>query len=113
MKVNWLAATILMLLFSLVPLTTQASWSGQATQASELDPALERNSVSASCCDRCLACDAEDICSLLCAATAAVPRPATGIAVPRDRSFPWPRAAGWVPYADPPEPDPPRSAFVV
>lgn len=116
MKVNWLAATILILLFSLVPLTTQASWSGQATQASELAPDFDSNSVSASCCDHCLACDAvaaQDFCSLLCAATAAVPQPATGIAVLRDRSSPWPRAAVWVLHADPPEPYPPKHAFFV
>ena len=116
MKVNWLAATILILLFSLVPLTTQASWSGQATQASGLDPALDRSSVPASCCDRCLVCDAvaaQEFCSSLCAATAAVPRPAAGIAVLRHRRSPWPRAAAWIHHANPPEPHPPRNAFVV
>ena len=116
MKVDWLAATILMLLFSLVPPTTRESQSGPAMQASELSPVCDRNSVSASCCDCCLECDAvaaEDICSFLCVATAAVPQPATSIAVPRSRSSPWSRAASWVHHANPPEPYPPKHAFVV
>ena len=116
MKVNWLPATILTLLVFLVPLTMQESQSGPTMQASALFPACDRNSVSASCCDCCLVCDAvavEDICLLLCAATAAVPQPTTSIAVLRDRRSPWSRAAGRVRHANPPEPHPPRHAFVV
>ena len=116
MKVNWLAATILTLLVFLVPLTTQESQSGPAMQASALSPSCDSNSVSASCCDCCLECDAvaaKDICSLLCAATAAAPQPATSIAVLRDRRAPWSLLAGWVHHANPPEPYPPKHAFFV
>ena len=116
MIVNWLPATVLTLLVFLVPLATQESQSGPAMQASALSSACDRNTVSASCCECCLTCDAvaaEDICSLLCVATAAVPQPATSIAVLRDRRSPWSRPAGWVHHADPPEPYPPKHAFVV
>ena len=116
MKINWLAATILTLLVFLVPPATPESQAGAAMQTSEASHACERDPASARCCDCCLACDAvavEGICSSLCAATAAVPVSTSSIAGPRSRRSPWPRAAGWAHHANPPEPYPPRRAFLV
>ncbi len=116
MKTCWLHAAMLLLLVSLSPLATQVPQFTVAMPAHALPPVCDHISSSDRCWDCCLECDefaAAGICSFLCVAAVALPRPTISVAVRRGRGSLWTLAATWVHSANPPDPYPPKQAYLV